>query len=116
VGKAKANANTERVTEPTIVEPIVGDTEGVTEPTIVEPVAGDTEGVTEPTIVEPDAGDTEGDDSEVVNFFKDNPKAKAVLRVGTQLFLDGHTGAAKDISKRLSLPVDRILNPFFSNK
>jgi hypothetical protein len=116
VGKAKANANTEGATEPTIVEPIVGDTEGVTEPTIVEPIVGDTEGVTEPTIVEPDAGDTEWDDSEVINFFVENPKAKAVLRVGTQLFLDGHTGAAKDISKRLNLPIERVSNPFFSGK
>jgi hypothetical protein len=69
------------------------------------------------------AQDTEGGDEpqsralgatpndEVAQFFAANPNAKAVLRVGTSLFLSHVMGSANEFANRNGLTVETIENP-----
>lgn len=47
-------------------------------------------------------------------FFKNNPMAPSVLKVGEQLFLSSHAGAARDHAKRHGSKVEEVVNPNFS--
>ncbi len=109
----------ENPTPPTGVTPVVDENTGAKTPTPNEPavntggdapskdkVAQKKEATVKAVEVQPRTVE-----DNISDFFKSNPNAETVLRVGECLFLTSHRGAADEYGSRNSLAVQEIVNP-----